>query len=120
MSRLSRHWAHGTALYLTTVASGTSFDSLDASVWGAGGDVSLSMVATWVGLNVTTLCVWSFAAGWVLAALPIALGALMFVIAPEHMGLLFTDPLGIRLIVGAGVLQFIGFIAMQRIVNIEI
>ena len=58
--------------------------------------------------------------GWVLAALPIALGALMFGIAPEHMGLLFTDPLGVRMIVGAGVLQVIGFIAMQRIVNIEI
>jgi tight adherence protein B len=56
----------------------------------------------------------------VLAALPIVLGALMFVLAPEHIGLLFTDPLGVRMIVGAGVLQVIGFIAMQRIVNIEI
>lgn len=58
--------------------------------------------------------------GWVLAALPIVLGALIFVIAPAHMGLLFTDPLGVRMIVVAGILQVIGFIAMQRIVNIEI
>jgi tight adherence protein B len=58
--------------------------------------------------------------GWVLAALPIVLAALLFVIAPEHIGLLFTDPLGIRMIVAAGVLQVIGFLAMQRIVNIEI
>jgi tight adherence protein B len=58
--------------------------------------------------------------GWVLAALPIVLGALMFVIAPQHIGLMFTDPLGVRMLVGAGVLQVIGFIAMQRIVNIEI
>lgn len=58
--------------------------------------------------------------GWVLAALPIVLTALLFVIAPKHIGLLFTDPLGVRMIVGAGVLQVIGFIAMQRIVNIEI
>jgi len=56
----------------------------------------------------------------VLAALPIALAGLMFVISPEHIGLLFTDPLGVRMIVAAGVLQVIGFIAMQRIVNIEI
>ena len=58
--------------------------------------------------------------GWVLAALPIVLGALMFAIAPEHIGLLFTDPLGVRMIVGAAVLQVVGFIVMQRIVNIEI
>jgi Flp pilus assembly protein TadB len=44
----------------------------------------------------------------------------MFVIAPGHFGLLFTDPLGARMIIGAGVLQVIGFLAMQRIVNIEI
>src|SRR5436190_17433314 len=69
VSRLSRHWAEGTALYLTTLASGASLDSLDASVWGVGGDVSLSMVTTWVGLNVATLCVSSFAGGWALAAL---------------------------------------------------
>lgn len=58
--------------------------------------------------------------GSVLAALPIVLCALMFWIAPEHIGLLFTDPLGVRMLVGAGVLQVIGFIAMRRIVNIEI
>jgi tight adherence protein B len=58
--------------------------------------------------------------GWVLAALPIALAAILFVIAPAHIGILFTDPLGIRMVVGAGVLQVIGFFAIQRIVNIEI
>jgi tight adherence protein B len=58
--------------------------------------------------------------GWVLAALPMVLAALLFVIAPQHIGLLFTDPLGIRMILGAGVLQVVGFVAIQRIVNIEI
>jgi tight adherence protein B len=58
--------------------------------------------------------------GSVLAGLPIVLLALMFWIAPKHIGLLFTDPLGVRMVVGAGVLQIIGFLAMRRIVNIEI
>jgi tight adherence protein B len=58
--------------------------------------------------------------GSVLAGLPIALTVLMFFIAPEHIGLLFTDPLGVRMIGAAAVLQVIGFIAMRRIVNIEI
>jgi tight adherence protein B len=70
--------------------------------------------------QVRTLSAHGRITGWVLAALPLVLGALMLVIAPEHMGLLFKDPLGVRMIVGAGVLQVIGFIAMQRIVNIEI
>lgn len=59
-------------------------------------------------------------AGSVLAGLPIVLLALMFWVAPAHIGLLFTDPLGVRMVVGAGVLQVIGFLAMRRIVNIEI
>ena len=70
--------------------------------------------------QVRTLSAHGRITGWVLAALPIALGGLMFVIAPEHMGVLFTDPIGVRMLAGAGVLQVIGFIAMQRIVNIEI
>jgi tight adherence protein B len=70
--------------------------------------------------QVRTLSAHGRITGWVLAGLPIVLGALMFVIAPEHIGLLFTDPLGIRMVVAAGILQVIGFITMQRIVNIEI
>jgi tight adherence protein B len=70
--------------------------------------------------QVRTLSAHGRITGWVLAALPIALGAIMFVIAPEHIGVLFSDPLGVRMVVGAGILQVIGFIAMQRIVNIEI
>jgi tight adherence protein B len=70
--------------------------------------------------QVRTLSAHGRITGWVLAALPIALAAIMFVVAPEHIGLLFTDPLGVRMVVGAGILQVIGFVAMQRIVNIEI
>jgi tight adherence protein B len=58
--------------------------------------------------------------GSVLAALPIALVVLMFLIAPEHIGLLFSDPLGRRMVGVAIVLQVIGYAAMRRIVDIEI
>jgi tight adherence protein B len=58
--------------------------------------------------------------GSVLTGLPIVLLGLMFWIAPRHIGLLFTDPLGVRMLVSAAVLQVIGFIAMRRIINIEI
>src|SRR5262245_64076660 len=46
--------------------------------------------------------------GWVLAGLPPALAAALFVIAPEHMQMLTRDPLGIRMIIGALILQIIG------------
>jgi tight adherence protein B len=58
--------------------------------------------------------------GLVLAGLPIALGALMFLIAPAQIGLLFTDSIGHRMVAAAATLQVIGFIVMRRIVNIEI
>ena len=58
--------------------------------------------------------------GSVLAALPIVLTLLLFFIAPKHIGLLFTDPLGVRMVGAAAVLQVIGFLAMRRLVNIEI
>jgi len=58
--------------------------------------------------------------GGVLAMLPIVLTGLMFLVAPRHISILFTDPLGLRMVTVACVLQVIGFFAMRRIVNIEI
>ena len=52
--------------------------------------------------QVRTLSAHGRITGWVLAALPIVLGALMFALNPEHMGVLFTDSLGVRMIVGSG------------------
>ena len=57
---------------------------------------------------------------WVLCGLPVALTGIMFVIAPTHIGKLFTDPLGIRMVAVAVALQVVGVLVMRRIVNIEI
>jgi len=56
--------------------------------------------------------------GWILAGFPPALAAGMFAIAPGHMGLLITDPLGIKMIVGALTLQIIGTLIIRKLVNI--
>ena len=56
--------------------------------------------------------------GWILAGFPPALAAAMFVIAPEHMKLLITDPLGVKMIVGALMLQMIGTLIIRKLVNI--
>jgi len=56
--------------------------------------------------------------GWILAAMPPALAAAMFVVAPGHMQMLTSDPLGIQMIVGALVLQVIGTLIIRKLVNI--
>ena len=56
--------------------------------------------------------------GWILAAMPPALAAAMFVVAPGHMQMLISDPLGVQMIVGALVLQIIGTLIIRKLVNI--
>jgi tight adherence protein B len=57
--------------------------------------------------------------GWILAGLPPALAAAMFVMAPGHMDLLTQDPLGVQMIIGALVLQVTGTIIIRKLVNIR-
>jgi len=56
--------------------------------------------------------------GWILAGFPPALAAGMFVMAPQHMNLLLTDPLGIRMVIGALALQITGTLIIRKLVNI--
>jgi tight adherence protein B len=56
--------------------------------------------------------------GWILAALPPALALALFVVAPRHMKMLTSDPLGIQMIIGALVLQVIGTLIIRKLVNI--
>jgi len=60
------------------------------------------------------------ASGWILAALPIALGGLLSFVNPGYLQPLFDDPIGRMAIAGALVLEFVGFFAIQRIVDIEV
>ena len=57
--------------------------------------------------------------GWVLVALPplTALGFLFVV--PDHIKLLVTDPMGVRLVATALVLQVTGGLVIRKLVNIE-
>jgi len=57
--------------------------------------------------------------GWVLSMMPPALFMMMMLVAPEHMNTFVRDPLGIRMILVALVLQVIGTLAIRRIVNVE-
>jgi tight adherence protein B len=57
--------------------------------------------------------------GWVLAFLPPVLALILFFLAPAHIMLLITDPIGQRLMAVAIVLQIIGTLAIRRIADVE-
>ncbi len=58
--------------------------------------------------------------GIVLMALPIALFFGVYYMNPDYMMLLFTDPLGRKMIAAAVVLQILGAIVIKKIVNIKV
>ncbi len=57
--------------------------------------------------------------GWVLALLPPSLGVVLTMLAPGHMSLLWTDPIGIKMIVVALTLQIVGTLIIRKLVNVE-
>lgn len=56
---------------------------------------------------------------WVLSLLPPALAAVLYVVSPQFMRVLVDDPLGVRLIVFAVVMQVIGTIVISKLVQVE-
>jgi tight adherence protein B len=55
----------------------------------------------------------------VLGCMPPVIAAVLFVLSPQHMGLLFRDPLGINMLLGGLVLQAIGILWIRRVVEVE-
>ena len=58
--------------------------------------------------------------GYLLAVLPIGVGALIGIINHEYMEILFTEPTGRLMIAVALMLQVVGFFAIRRIIDIDI
>lgn len=58
--------------------------------------------------------------GWILSFLPPALGILLFFIYPEEMRLLWTRPLGQKLLVVSAIMTLIGAYIIRKIVRIEV
>lgn len=58
--------------------------------------------------------------GYLLSTLPIILFSLLYMINPEYMSILFTDPIG-KILIGVAVsMQLIGFLWIRKIIKIEI
>jgi len=58
--------------------------------------------------------------GWILNALPFLLLVALLKLNPNYVMLLFTDPLGRKMLIVAGIMQVMGAIAIRKIVNIRV
>ncbi|MGD2067435.1 MAG: type II secretion system F family protein [Gemmatimonadota bacterium] len=58
--------------------------------------------------------------GYALAAIPVAVGLVIYLLQPEHIGLLFTTTIGRFMVAMALVLQLIGVLWIRKIIDIEI
>lgn len=58
--------------------------------------------------------------GMILTGLPIVLGFVMYLANPSMMCLLWTTPLGVKLLTASTVMVFIGALMIRHIVNLEI
>ena len=70
--------------------------------------------------EVRTLTAQGRMSGWVLAALPFALGAFISIVNPSYIEPLFTERIGQMAIGLAVVMVLIGFLVIQRIVDIDV
>ncbi|MBM3779632.1 MAG: hypothetical protein FJW23_15575, partial [Acidimicrobiia bacterium] len=58
--------------------------------------------------------------GYILIGLPAFLALALSFIQPDHMNLLFQDPIGQRLIVAAITMQAIGWLWIRKVIHIEV
>ncbi len=58
--------------------------------------------------------------GYVLLALPAALGIALSFINPEHMQLLFHERMGQMMLIGAIIMQTVGFVWIRQVIKIEV
>jgi tight adherence protein B len=58
--------------------------------------------------------------GWILTILPIALGIALYTVNPEMMKVLWTTPLGVKLLWAAGIGIIIGGLIIHKIVNMDV
>jgi tight adherence protein B len=58
--------------------------------------------------------------GWVLLALPAFLAIALMFINPDHMNLLFRERMGQQMLMAAVIMQFIGYVWIQKVIKIEV
>jgi tight adherence protein B len=57
--------------------------------------------------------------GGILTIMPVVLAAVLYVLHPKYIGLLFTHPKGHKMIAGALVMNLLGWLVIRKIIRIE-
>lgn len=70
-------------------------------------------------LRVSTLTAQAKLSAWVLSALPVALALLTNAYRPDLFDSMLTDPLGVKLLIAAGVMTLLGFIWLRKIARLK-
>ena len=70
--------------------------------------------------SVRTLSAEGRLSAWILLALPFVTGALINIITPHFMAVLWTDPIGLRLVGAAMVAMALGVVWMRKIIQIRV
>lgn len=58
--------------------------------------------------------------GWILSFLPVVLGIGLYLINPANMSLLWTRPVGLKLLYAAAIMMLAGALTIRKIVNMEV
>jgi tight adherence protein B len=58
--------------------------------------------------------------GWILSLLPVALGFGMYFVNPESMSVLWTRPVGLKMLYTAACMDVVGALIIRKIVNIRV
>ena len=58
--------------------------------------------------------------GWILSAMPVALGTLLFLINPDYILVLLKHPVGHKLIAAGAIMNVLGLLVIRKIINIKI
>ena len=72
-----------------------------------------------VKLQVRVLSAHGRLTGFILMGMPPVMALILFQLSPDSTSLLLTDPLGVRMLLGAAVMQVTGSLIIRKIVNIE-
>jgi tight adherence protein B len=58
--------------------------------------------------------------GWILSILPLALGCGLYLLDPKMMSILWTRPIGLKLLAASVVMTITGGLVIRKIVNMEV
>ena len=70
--------------------------------------------------EIATLTAQQKLTGIVISLLPVGVGGMFMVVSPDYITPLFTETMGRVMLGAAGLLEFIGILVIQRILNIEV